>query len=591
MNAVIYARFSSDRQREASIEGQIRECTEYAKRNDITVVGSYIDRALSASKDTEKRLDFLKMISDSGKGLFDTVLVWKLDRFARDRYDSAHYKHILKKNGVKVVSATEGITSGPEGIILEAMLEGMAEYYSAELSEKIRRGQKENALKGMNNGSTAPLGYVLNGSTKKLDIEPAEAPVVLEIFKRYAEGEDLKKLRDSLNARGLTTKKGFPFTYTTLAAMLKNRKYIGEYKYGDIVIPGGIPAIVPQDIFERAQERLTKNQKTPAAAKADERYLLTTKLFCGKCGAQMVGESGKSRTGKMYHYYKCLSAKRKTGCDKKAVKKDWIEDLVVNQTMAVVMNDRLMERIADRLLAIQGAESYDLKLMGRELSEVEKGIDNLLNAIQAGIFSQSTQKRLTELESRKEQLEKAILTEKLKRPALDREEISFFLHRFRNTDVTVPEQRQRLIDCFINAVYVYDDKIVLVFNYKNGTKTVKLNELRGSDLNMACPPTKPPIFGGFLLVETVCQKTTSRPTQARAWMAENGKYNGASWRSGVLPTPIRQLFQIHRSKFEPHPAFYTGQTSVVCISHRVLLLRVREHALYCLFALCIKLFP
>lgn len=488
MNAVIYARFSSDRQREASIEGQIRECTEYAKRNDITVVGSYIDRALSASKDTEKRLDFLKMINDSGKGLFDTVLVWKLDRFARDRYDSAHYKHILKKNGVKVVSATEGITSGPEGIILEAMLEGMAEYYSAELSEKIRRGQKENALKGMNNGSTAPLGYVLNGSTKKLDIEPAEAPVVLEIFKRYAEGEDLKKLRDSLNARGLTTKKGFPFTYTTLAAMLKNRKYIGEYKYGDIVIPSGIPAIVPQDIFDRAQERLTKNQKTPAAAKADERYLLTTKLFCGKCGAQMVGESGKSRTGKMYHYYKCLSAKRKTGCDKKAVKKDWIEDLVVNQTMAVVMNDRLMERIADRLLAIQSAESYDIKLMGRELSEVEKGIDNLLNAIQAGIFSQSTQKRLTELECRKEHLEKAILTEKLKRPALNREDISIFLRRFRDTDVTVPEQRQRLIDCFINAVYVYDDKIVLVFNYKNGTKTVKLNELKGSDLNMACPP-------------------------------------------------------------------------------------------------------
>lgn len=491
MNAVIYARFSSDRQREASIEGQIRECTEYAKRNDITVVGSYIDRALSASKDTEKRLDFLKMINDSGKGLFDTVLVWKLDRFARDRYDSAHYKHILKKNGVKVVSATEGITSGPEGIILEAMLEGMAEYYSAELSEKIRRGQKENALKGMNNGSTAPLGYVLNGSTKKLDIEPAEAPVVLEIFKRYAEGEDLKKLRDDLNARGLTTKKGFPFTYTTLAAMLKNRKYIGEYKYGDIVIPGGIPAIVPQDIFDRAQERLIKNQKTPAAAKADERYLLTTKLFCGKCGAQMVGESGKSRTGKMYHYYKCLSVKRKTGCDKKAVKKDWIEDLVVNQTMAVVMNDRLMERITDRLLAMQGAESYDIKLMGRELSEVEKGIENLLNAIQAGIFSQSTQKRLTELERRKEQLEKAILTEKLKRPALDREDISIFLRRFRDTDVTVPEQRQRLIDCFINAVYVYDDKIVLVFNYKNGTKTVKLNELKGSDLNMACPPQKP----------------------------------------------------------------------------------------------------
>ena len=161
MKAVIYARFSSDRQREESIEGQIRECTEYAQRQGITIINTYIDRAKSASKDTDKRENFLRMIRDSGKHLFDVVLVWKLDRFARSRYDSAHFKNILKKNGVKVVSATENITDGPEGIILESMLEGMAEYYSAELSEKIHRGQKENALKGKNNGGTVPLGYMV----------------------------------------------------------------------------------------------------------------------------------------------------------------------------------------------------------------------------------------------------------------------------------------------------------------------------------------------------------------------------------------------------------------------------------------------
>lgn len=129
MNAVIYARFSSDRQREESIEGQLRECREYAEANGITIVGEYIDRALSASKETEKRLDFLRMIKDSSKHLFDLVLVWKLDRFARNRYDSAHYKAILKKNGVKVVSVTERIADGADGVILEAVLEGMAEYY------------------------------------------------------------------------------------------------------------------------------------------------------------------------------------------------------------------------------------------------------------------------------------------------------------------------------------------------------------------------------------------------------------------------------------------------------------------------------
>ena len=170
--AVIYARYSSDNQREESIEGQIRECTEYAVRNDMTILTSYIDRALSAR--TADRPEFQRMIHDSEKGLFDVVLVWKLDRFSRDRYDSAHYKRILKKNGVRVISARENISEGPEGIILESMLEGYAEYYSAELSEKIQRGQKENALKCRSNGGNIPLGYVV-GSEGVLETDSATA--------------------------------------------------------------------------------------------------------------------------------------------------------------------------------------------------------------------------------------------------------------------------------------------------------------------------------------------------------------------------------------------------------------------------------
>ena len=202
MRAVIYARFSSERQREESIEGQVRECQEFAQRNNLSIVNTYIDRALSASKDTEKRLDFLRMIKDSSKQLFDVVLVWKLDRFARSRYDSAHYKHILKKNGVRVVSATENITEGPEGIILESMLEGMAEYYSAELSEKIQRGQKENALKCRNNGGRVPLGYRVNKTTQQLEIEPLTAPIVREIFFFFFEGESMREIVNDLNDRG-----------------------------------------------------------------------------------------------------------------------------------------------------------------------------------------------------------------------------------------------------------------------------------------------------------------------------------------------------------------------------------------------------
>ena len=488
MRAVIYARFSSDRQREESIEGQLRECREYAKSNGIIIVGEYIDRALSASKDTDKRLDFLRMIKDSSKRLFDVVLVWKLDRFARSRYDSAHYKNILKKNGVKVISVTERIGDGPEGIILEAMLEGMAEYYSVELSEKIHRGQKENALKGLNNGGAIPLGYQLNKETKKLEINETTAPLIQEIFRRYAAGETIRDIVNDINNRGLRTSRGSKFTYSSFNLLLQNRKYIGEYKYQDVIIPGGVPAIVDMQTFERVQTRMQKNKQTPASAKASEKYLLTTKLFCGKCGKIMFGESGQ-HGGKTYRYYKCSKAKKKEGCNKKAVKKDWIENLVVQQTMLMVMDKSLMEHITDRLLALQQEENFDLKLLKQQLAEAEKGIENILNAIQAGIFTPSTRQRLNDLEERKAELEKQIVENQIQHPTLTREQISFFLDQFKNTDVTDEEQRERLIDSFINAVYVYDDKIILTFNYKNGTRTISLNEVNNSDLADNSPPT------------------------------------------------------------------------------------------------------
>lgn len=487
MNAVIYARFSSDRQREESIEGQIRECKAFAKRKGITIVGEYVDRAKSASKDTAKRDSFLQMIKDSSKSQFDTVLVWKLDRFARNRYDSAHYKNTLRKNGVKVVSATEAIAEGPEGIILESMLEGMAEYYSAELSEKVKRGHMENALKCRNNGGTTPYGYKV--VDHKLELDPKTAPVVLEIYQRYADGDTIRQILEDLNSKGITTSKGNKFTYPSFTTMLQNRTYLGEYIYDGTVVPNGVPAIVPQELFDRVQARKAKNKHSPGMACAKkEKYLLTTKLFCGKCGAMMVGESGKSKTGAVHHYYKCGKAKREKTCDKKAVRKDLIENIVVKHTMLMLANDELIERLTSRLVAIQGEESRELKLMLQQLSEVQTGIDNLLNAIQAGIITASTKERLTDLEAQKAKLEVSIEQERTEHPVLTREQISFFLHRYREIDVNDPVERQRLIDCFVNSVFLYDDKLVLTFNYKDGTKTISLAELESSDAFGASSP-------------------------------------------------------------------------------------------------------
>ena len=344
------------------------------------------------------------MIKDSAKELFEIVLVWKLDRFSRDRYDSAHYKHILKKNGVKVISAKEHISEGPEGIILEAMLEGYAEFYSAELSEKIHRGQKENALKGKNNGGGVPLGYLLDKKAQKLVIDPTTAPLVVEVFEKYADGKSVRSIVEDFNARGLKTKRGQPFNINSFSSLLKNRKYIGEYRYQDVVIEGGVPTIIPEDLFNRVQERMEKNRHAPAMAEAKEDYLLTTKLFCGKCERMMVGESGTSHTGAMHYYYKCGGAKRRKGCNKKAVRKDWIERVVVCLTMQRVMDEEKISRLIDAILVMQEQEDTTTPALRSQLAETESAISNLLKAIEQGIFTPSTKQRLEDLEAQKEEI-------------------------------------------------------------------------------------------------------------------------------------------------------------------------------------------
>lgn len=487
MKAVIYARYSSDNQREESIEGQLRECTAYCAKNDITILRTYIDRALSAK--TDNRPDFQRMVKDSAKGLFDSVIVWKLDRFARNRYDSAHYKAQLRKYGVKVLSATENISEGPEGIILESMLEGMAEYYSAELSEKVIRGHTENALKCKYNGGTPTFGYTIDNDMH-YQIDPRTAPVVLEIFTRYDNGATMKEIRDYLNDTGVTTVRGRAIDLNFVAAILHNRKFLGEYKYREIVVPNGIPTIIPQDLFDRVQQKLAKNRKAPARHKAEDDYLLTTKLFCGTCGAMMVGESGTSSTEKKYHYYRCVNTKKHRTCNAKhkSIRKAPIENAVVRAVMARVMDDNFVEYIADTVMDIQSRESSVLPALRKQLEETERGITNMLNAIQMGIINVSTKQRLDELEDRKKDIETQIIQEEMKHPMLSREDVVYWICRFRTLDVSKLEERRRLIDSFVNSVTIFDDHILITFNYKEGSERVTFDDIKRSDLKSVGGP-------------------------------------------------------------------------------------------------------
>ena len=478
MKAVIYARYSSDSQTENSIQGQLRECKEYAERHNIKIVDSYIDRALSAK--TDNRPEFQRMIRDSEKKQFDICLVWKLDRFSRSRIDSATYRAILKRNDVKVVSIKENISDGPEGIILEGLLESMAEYYSAELSVKIKRGHKENALKCKANGAPAPFGYFVN-SEKHYEIDPLTAPIVLEIFTRYADGETIKEISDDFRNRNIFAGTNNKFKgKSTFYALLKNRRYTGEYRYGDTVIPGGMPAIVPQDIFDRVQERTEKNKQKPAFMKADNEYILTTKLFCGTCGAMMTGTGGTSKTGKTHHYYKCTNNMNKKTCDKKAVQKDWIERQIVATAQDYVLQDDVIDRLADSVLALFNKENTVIPFLQKQLKDIDKRIDNVLKSIEEGISGASVKNRLADLETKKEELEISLAKENIEKPPIEKEQIVYWISRFKGGDVNDPAYRRSIVDIFVNSVFLYDDKLVIGFNWKDGTKTISLKQLEKS---------------------------------------------------------------------------------------------------------------
>ena len=489
LRAVIYARYSSDNQREESIEGQIRENTAFAEKNGLRIVGHYIDRAFSAKSD--ERPEFQRMIKDSAKHGFDLIIVWKLDRFSRNRHDSAIYKAMLKKNGVRVVSATEAISEGAEGILLESLLEGLAEYYSADLAEKITRGMTENALKCKYNGSVVPYGYVIDAE-KNYQIDPAVAPIVIDIFNRYAAGESITNIINDFNGRGVRYSKGKPFTKSSMNRMLQNRIYIGEYHFNDVIVPNGIPAMVSPDVFERASKRMESNKRASAKGKAPERYILTTKLFCGKCKTMMVGDSAQKKNGTIYRYYKCAAAK-KHQCDKKAVRKEWIEELVLERVLRILNDTETLNKIADSIMELMQEENTLIPALEAQLKEVRKSIDNVMKAIEMGVITRSTKARLEELESEEERISTSILAEQAKQGVLTKEQILFTMERFRNLDITVTQNRERLIDSFVKSILLYDDKLIITFTFKDEPIAVPTgDELdlieNSSDIKMTASP-------------------------------------------------------------------------------------------------------
>lgn len=473
--AVIYTRFSSHAQRDVSIDQQLRACRDFADRQSLEIVGTYEDRALTGTSD--QRPGFQRMIADSARGEWQYVIVYALDRFARDRYDSAVYKRKLKDNGVRVLSAMENLSDDPTGVLLESVLEGLAEYYSRELAQKTARGMQDNARRCMVNGPL-PVGYI-NQDGKYAIYEP-EAAVIRELFRRVNDRENIRSIQADFDARGLMTRKGRPWARNLLHKALSNERYAGVYIYGDVRIEDGIPAIVPRSLYDSVQAVLGNKQNPRATGSPNRRkreynlYLLTGKLYCGDCKSPMVGISGRSSgNGSVYHYYAC-KGQRTRSCDRKPVRQDHIEQAITEAIQRLVLDDETIQALADAAIAHQATESgvMELQNLSALLAETRKSIKNILSAIEQGVFTQTIQKRLLDLEAEEQTLSARIDQLKAQTRHLPtRDDIIALLTMFRHGDPSDKDYQMSILDTFLVRAYLYDDHFDLVFTTGNGTTT------------------------------------------------------------------------------------------------------------------------
>jgi site-specific DNA recombinase len=466
---VIYARYSSDSQSEQSIEGQLRVCNQYAENNDIRIVETYIDRAMTGTNDN--RPDFQRMIKDSGQKTWDFVIVYKLDRFSRDKYETTIHKHTLKVNGVKVVSAMENIPDSPEGIILESLLEGMNQYYSAELSQKVQRGLKESYIKGQFTGGYQLYGY--NVVDKKNIINPVEAEIVQEIFTKYAQGFTAIDIVKSLKERGLKTNRDLSFTDKKIYKIIQNVKYNGKVKHGDTVYTNIYPAIIDDVLWQKVQTIRQSFKHHTFSKQQDKReYLLSGKLICGYCKRKITGEGGKVKNKViLYRYYNCLTQRRLKDeyCEFKPVRRELLEDRIMDITWKVLSNNNNLRKITKSILSCRNSNNNaDLKIKSLENSRTSllKSAQNLISAVEQGIVTEQTKFRLKELESHISILDEEIEIERQRNLTyLTEDLIMDYFKKIICGDIQDNSVRKQIIKTFIREVILYNDETIIIYNY------------------------------------------------------------------------------------------------------------------------------
>ena len=465
IGAVIYARYSSEKQNEQSIEGQLRVCNQYAEQNGLTVLDTYIDRAMTGTNDN--RPAFQQMLADCEKAVaWDVILVYAIDRFGRNSIEIAVNKQRIKKNHKTLISATQRTSENIDGsknldgILLENVYIGLAEYYSAELSQKVKRGMNENREKGLNPGGRRAFGY--RAENKKIYVDESEAEIVRYIFQQYAQGVNAKDILADITAKGVTHY-GKPIPLNTLYNMLRLKKYIGIYHCANKDYTNIFPPIVPVELFNEVGRILESNKK--GSKSNDVEFLLKGKLLCGHCGKSMQGDSGTSKSGKVMYYYKCMGRKKYRNCNKSTIQKDKLEQIVIDTTKQIFSVKENVIAVADAVIQSHEKRMYDrslLTILQNEREEIKKSLSNIMKAIEQGIITATTKSRMDELEQQLADTENKITIEECKlQNQLRREQVIEYLTH------AVIQSPRLIIHNLIQKIVVYDDRINIYYNYLN----------------------------------------------------------------------------------------------------------------------------
>ena len=488
---VFYFRYSPGANQTAqSIDGQRTVCSRYAKENEIEIVGEYIDEFLTGT--TDRRPDFQRMLRDSKHSSWEFVVCYDIERFGRNKDEIVINRKFLRDNGKLVLTATQigsyniDGTRNLSGILLEGLHESYAEYYSAELSQKVKRGQNESIRKGFFLGSFVPYGYYVKGEfingrerNKKFYINENQANIIREMFSMYNSGKTIQDIIAWTKENKIYNQKNRPFSNNAVTCMLQNEKYLGIMNYGIHRIEDYLPPIIDKDEFMKTQDRFKRNKRVSGGYKADKPYILSTKLICTECGAFMFGESGTSKaidpnTGerRKHYYYKCTVHKKKRTCKFPAVSKDWIEDFVVRHTVNYLFAKNNILQLAEDIHTLSEKfkkHNSNIDLHTSQIRERETAIDNLLNAIEQGIISKGTKDRLLKLESEKEELETQLITEQAKLDKqMPKELIIYYLEKLQGGDINDFNYKCKIIDMLVEKVFLYKDKVVIVYKFDDG---------------------------------------------------------------------------------------------------------------------------